>query len=68
METLGTRPTAAFGAEGNRQERGTRVQQILERLGRLEREHDEISAEVKRLTDEIERSPNLYGPPTTSPN
>ena len=58
----------AVGTDGIRDERSAQVQRILERLGRLQREHDEVSAEVKQLTDDIEKHPDLYGPATKQPH
>ena len=68
MKTSEKRVVTALAADGNREERSAQVQRILDRLGRLQREHDEVSAEVKQLTDDIEKHPDLYGPATKQPD
>jgi len=46
-------PMPVRTAEGNGEERAAQIQHIRERMARLHRVHEQISAEVKQLTNDV---------------
>ena len=71
MQISQRRPLPVLTAEGNGEERAAQIQHIQERLARLHRVHEQISAEVQQLTDDVKtltQQPAALVPPERDPN
>ena len=71
MKTYQRHPMPVRTADGNGEERAVQIQHIQERVARLHRVHEQISGEVKQLTEDVKtltREPAAPAPPDKAPN